>query len=125
MIENLAHLDAIVGQIEYPLREFRAGLMGDGYFVQVTYEEPDVMTGVVEPQHGRKWYVSKHATESEVIQTCLKAALTSAEHQVREHFLVDGVAPFAPHFDVEDLVRLAREHGMAGARTPAPRFPEA
>ncbi len=45
---------------------------------------------------------------SEVVQTALLCALTSAEHRVREHFLYKGERVFGPHFDIEGLYELAK-----------------
>lgn len=79
------------------------------WFVQIEYMEPDVRTGEMELQRGRKWIVSRYATESEVVQTCLTAALRSAEHQVREHFKyrpnaeASPKAIFGPHFHAAAL----------------------
>lgn len=82
----------IVSHVEYE-KDFRVDEMGTGFFVQIAYHEPDVRTGEMSPQRGRKWYVSPYATDSEVVQTCLSAALASAEHQVREHFGYRGSCP--------------------------------
>lgn len=56
--------------------------------------------------NGRKWFISQHATRSEVVQTVLKAILTALEHEAREHFRYKGRAIFAPHFSVDGLVAL-------------------
>jgi hypothetical protein len=56
----------------------------------------------------RKWYVSRHTTDSELTQTLLKCVLTSEEHEAREQFLVDGVAAFGPHIATRELVKVAR-----------------
>lgn len=81
-----------------------------GYFVQITYYESDIdnPSGEELLQEGRKWFVERNVTASEVIQTCLKAALASAEHRTREWFLVDGVRAYGPHQTVEDLVQLLK-----------------
>jgi hypothetical protein len=54
-------------------------------------------------QNGRKWRLSVHMTESEVVQTALKAVLTALEHEAREGFEYRGVAIYGPHLDVEKL----------------------
>lgn len=120
-----AHIErvrALLGRISYPETTWRVGVMGDGAFLQLTYMEQDVdappAVGNVGaysapaprvPQHGRKWHVSQHATDSEIFQTALKAALTSAEHRVREHFLVDGLRVFGPHLDIEAMLMFVRQ----------------
>jgi hypothetical protein len=107
----------ILDKCDFLDRTFRAGTMGDGYFLQVVYDEADVATGVMAVQRGRKWYVSKHATESEVVQTALKACITSHEHIVREHFKYEGQAIFGPHWDVRELLR-AKRGAVEDARAP-------
>lgn len=86
-------VEAIVARVAYPGKEFRVGDMGDGFYVQIRYDEPDIRTGEVAPQGGRKWYVSRHATHSEVVQTCFQAVRASSEHQDREHFTYVGSCP--------------------------------
>jgi hypothetical protein len=83
---------AVVARVRFD-KKFRVGHMGDGFFVQIEYWETDVVTHEPALQRGRKWYVSTHATDSEIVQTMLTAALASAEHQVREHFFYAGPCP--------------------------------
>lgn len=100
----LTNIKCSVGGINWRIV---AGEMGpNGYYIQLKYDEADTGTGRLEEQSTRKWYVSSYATPSEVAQTVLKAALTSAEHMVREHFTYKGVPVFNPHHDIEELVTL-------------------
>ena len=93
-----------------------AGIMGGGFYIQLRYIEQDIGTGNPQDQHGRKWYVSSHSVKSEVVQTVLKAALTSAEHQCREHFTYRGVQIFSPHLSVDKLVEMASGKDAISAR---------
>ena len=54
---------------------------------------------------GRWWLVSATDSESDVIRTAFKAAITWEEHELRERFRYKGTAVFGPHFDVERLLR--------------------
>jgi hypothetical protein len=92
-----------IGQVAWRVH---CGRLGTGFFLQLRYSDRDVVTRAIEEQHARKWYLSSHAVKSEVVQTVLKACLTSAEHMVREHFTYRGVPIFGPHFDVDRLVDL-------------------
>lgn len=76
--------------------------LGHGFYVQVRF------TASGEPWSGRKWYLSAHATDAEVVQTALKAVLTAVEHEAREAFTYQGVALFQPHCSLEELVQAAR-----------------
>lgn len=89
-------------------------------FLQATYIEPDIYTGHPTLQKTRKWKLSIHMTNSELVQTALKCALTSAEHQVRESFLYRGQRIFGPHFDVEALVELCKDGNHLTYRPPTP-----
>ena len=53
--------------------------------------------------NGRKWFLSHHMTESEVVQTALAAVLAFVEHEAREGFEWHGRKIFGPHFDVKQL----------------------
>jgi hypothetical protein len=85
---------------------FFAVAKGDGYLLGARYQEADVHTGEMCRQVTRKWYISPHATKSEIIQTALKLCLTSMEHRTREHFRYKNVAVFGPHFDVDKVYDL-------------------
>ena len=68
---------------------------------------------------GRKWPVSQHMTESELVQTALKAVLTAEEHEAREHFTYCGRAIFGPHLDVHALIDVV-DRKLLDARAPRP-----
>lgn len=120
-MKTINDVTEIVSRVHYE-KNFRVGTMGNGFFVQIEYEEPDIRTGEMELQRGRKWYVSAHATDSEIIQTCLTAALASAEHQVREHFgyLAPGTDKpkliYGPHFAADALYGICGKEKSYDAR---------
>ena len=92
------------------------------FCIRLHYMEMDVFSAKLEQQNTRRWVVSKHSTPSEIAQTVLKAALTSSEHMVREHFTYRGVRVFNPHIDIEQLVWLLTEdtpETVAGGNTDA------
>lgn len=66
-------------------------------FVQVTYEGPCSVTGWVKEWHGRKWYLSDHMTEDEIVKTCFAAFKAAVEHEIMEGFTWRGVRIFNPH----------------------------
>lgn len=72
-------------------------------YLQGVYSEDDVVTGKPDTQMTRRWFLSPQMTESEIVQTVFKCALTSMEHRTREHFKWRGRAIFGPHFKVSDL----------------------
>jgi hypothetical protein len=91
--------------IEVAYKDWTAlvGRQAEGFYVQWRFNAPCNSTGGDVVQKGRKWYVSPHATKSEVVQTLLKAALAAEEHEAREQFLYKGRAVYGPHPDVDVL----------------------
>lgn len=106
---TIEELRSIITDIKMKNREVTAWCMGKGFYLQLTYSDICTETDEFRVQKGRKWYISSFATRSEVVQTVLKAALTSAEHEVREHFRYRGRAVFGPHFNVDRLWEVAGE----------------
>ncbi|MCA9137261.1 MAG: hypothetical protein KDB00_10890 [Planctomycetales bacterium] len=79
-----------------------------GFLIRVMDLLPDEVTGdrliPGNVQKGRWWYISPHATDSEVVQTVWLAWKTFHEHELRERFTFYGVPIYHPHQDVERLV---------------------
>lgn len=73
-------------------------------YLQACFNAPDAHTGEVAPQSTRKWLLSQHMTDSELVQTALKCVLTSVEHEAREQFTYRGEAIFGPHLPLDLLV---------------------
>jgi len=110
-------MKAVVAAIEFPEYTFRIGNKAEKncapvYFLQACYMEPDIVTGELTEQRTRKWLLSEHAVESEIVQTALKLMLTSMEHRTREHFKYKGERVFSPHFDINFFVQAARERRL-------------
>ncbi len=79
---NLERLRSILSKISYRDWQFEALLVsevyvGEGFFLRASFVEFDVETNRSEIQKGRKWFISTHATESEVVQTALLAVLVA------------------------------------------------
>lgn len=89
-----------------------AKLSSHGYvYLQGSYDERCVVKGVVERQYTRRWMLTPHMTQSEIVFTALKMVITSYEHRAREAFTYKGARIGSPHFDVEDLVKLNPDGG--------------
>jgi hypothetical protein len=78
-------------------------------FLQIVCDEGICnVTGKPMKWTSRKWFLSPHMTDGEIVQTALKACLTAAEHEIREKFKYRGMSIFDPHYDIEKLVELRR-----------------
>lgn len=108
---ELLRLQQIMADVRFPGYTFETGQMagpGEGIslYLRVRYDEPDVMTGVKEEQVGRVWHVPVGQTVGQIVQTCLKAILTSLEHRAREHLTYKGKPVLQPHLDIETVWQL-------------------
>jgi len=99
----------ILSKVKYKDWSFHVEQRGDLFYMQARFPEPDLVTGVVEMQHGRKWILSKYMTKSEVVTTAFKAVITAEEHEIREKFRYNGRMIFGPHFDIDALWSVARQ----------------
>lgn len=94
----------VVIDCAFPDYDFKVEIDGRGAtYLQASYEEPDTVTGNVEKQVTRRWFLSPQMTRSEVVQTVFKCVMTSMEHRVREWFSYKSQPVFSPHFDVDEL----------------------
>ena len=72
-------------------------------YLQAHYDETDTVTGKIETQATRRWFLSPEMSRSEIVATAFKCALTSMEHRTREWFLYRNRAIYQPHYDVDAL----------------------
>jgi len=112
-IKTLDDLNCILKEINYVKDgwEFRSGKMGDGFFIQVRFYAVNstfIKQIDLELQSGRKWYISKYMTKSEVVQTAFHACLKAEEHECREMFRYKGEAVFCPHYSIDELYEFSK-----------------
>lgn len=101
--------------ISYP--GFQYIIRHDGnYYLQIDCAGKCNVTGKDLSWSGRKWRLSLHMTDSEVVQTAFMATMAALEHEARELFTYRGVSVYDPHYDVEKLVKLRRSHDALSER---------
>lgn len=90
--------------VAYKNWEFYVGFDQRAY-LQVRFMADDATARTGQPGmiHGRKWWLSQHMTDSEIVQTALMAVLAAEEHEARERFTYKGRAVFGPHIDLGAL----------------------
>lgn len=125
MISSVQRVLDLILQIELRWRldgwSVVAEELGDGFAMKWTFPAlaGDPRRIEIGRQHGRKWYISRHATASEVIQTVLAALLAAVEHEAREAFLYRGRAIFAPHYHADVLHTVCGSHAITETREPS------
>lgn len=58
---------------------------------------------------GRKWYLSDHMLEDEIIKTAYLAFETCVKHEMLEGFRVGHVTLFNPHVDYKELLKISNK----------------
>ena len=107
MKQDMQSLRNLMRDVAYPGYEFMLARDYHRTYLQIVCEEGTCnVTGEPMIWKSRKWFISFHMTDSEVVQTCFKAVLTAMEHEARERFTFRGTAVFGPHLDVYQLKAL-------------------
>ena len=75
-----------------------------GIILQIEGVVEDIETHKPTWHRGRKWYLDSQTSIDDVIRTAFKAIATWQEHELREHFLVDGKSIFSPHSSILESV---------------------
>lgn len=110
-------IEKIVGNCKFPpwtivVRKFKEG---DRFYLQVRDDNAvNNVTGEPYSWGGRKWALSEHMTETEIVKTALVAVKAATEHETLEKFTYCGVAIFDPHIKVSDLLHLREKSELDG-----------
>lgn len=103
-MQTIESIKSIVSDISFNDWMFRVGENSDGTpFIQVLFKDTDRISGSVEIQRCRKWQLSYHMVNSEVVRTAFKAVEAAMLHEVQEAFKYKGARVFNPHADLDQL----------------------
>jgi hypothetical protein len=80
----------------------------EGDVVDVDGPDAEIQTTV----RGRKWLLSRHMTDGEIVQTVYLAVKQFNEHELMESFLFEGERVFDPHTRLSDLVSQRKAGGV-------------
>jgi hypothetical protein len=112
----------LLQQINYPGFTFALLRREHQHYLQVVcLQGTDNQTKEPCSWSGRKWRLSPHMTNSEVVQTAFLAVLTALEHEARERFTYRGQSVLDGHFDLDQLASLRANKVLLidGRRRPA------
>lgn len=100
----------VLARCDHPDYSIHLGRDESRFYLQISNGRAGVcnVTGESWNWRGRKWFLSEHMTNSEIVGTAFKAILTAVEHEAREMFKYRGESIYDPHYDVEKLVELRR-----------------
>lgn len=106
-MRTLESIKELVNHIKFKDWTFRVEDKNGCPFLQVIFMDKCSVSGKEEPQHCRKWTLSYHMVDCEVIRTAFKAVQTAMEHEVQEQFTYKGARIFNPHLNLDSLVDVA------------------
>jgi hypothetical protein len=89
-------------------------------FVQICYQAPCSKAGSPLEWHGRKWYLSEHMTDDEIVKTIYAAFETAIKHEIMEGFKVNGIILFNPHTHYKALLNVSHNE-VSRPEHPAPQ----
>lgn len=78
-------------------------------YIQVTYDAKCNKTGKLQTWHGRKWYLSEHMTDDEVVKTAYAAFEATVKHEILEGFKINGIPLFNPHVNYQALLSISNQ----------------
>lgn len=80
--------------------------LGGRVYIQLAFSSPDALTGNMTEWKSRKYYLSEHMLEDEIVKTCFMAAKQCVEHEVMEGFQFDNKVVFNPHVNFRALLSI-------------------
>lgn len=105
-------------EIEHEKGSRDGRLFHRGHYLRVTCPEGTCnLTGERLRWKGRKWRLSRHMTDMEVVGTAFLAILQALQHEARELFKVDGVAVMDSHRDLDLTLAFMANGGGGNGRS--------
>jgi len=103
----ISHLSFSIFNQKLFITVFEDKKWGKRLYLQIFYNAPCTKTGKIEEWKGRKWYLSPHMTESEVIFTAYSACEAAVKHEIMEGFKFDNQIVINPHVDFRKLLEVS------------------
>ena len=104
-MQTIENIERIVSEISFKDWTIKIGQYEcKTPYLQVLFYDNDRITGEPELQRCRKWILSYHMVDSEVVRTAFKAIEAAMLHEVQEEFKYRGVRVYNPHLDLDELV---------------------
>jgi hypothetical protein len=116
----------VLSRVQFEGFEYITATKGEVVFLQIACSSKCNITGDPMRWTSRKWMLSEHMTDGEIVQTAFLATKVAIEHELRETFYYRGQPIFDPHYDLEKLHDLRSRPDALIKREAIPvRWPEA
>ncbi len=87
--------------------------VNEGLWLQLKWIERDCKNNIETEQKSRKWKLSYHMCENELVRTYYKAVKCALEHELDEQFMFKNMPVFNPHINYSDIVKCISEGHLA------------
>jgi len=116
-------LEKLVNELSFNDWNILLRYTNDVPYLQVKFLAQDNMNpdGEMQLQNCRKWMLSFHMCDEEILSTGLKAVLAAVEHEAREQFKWKGQPIYRPHYSADALYELSASNAVE-KRDEAPRY---
>ena len=106
-MQTLETLLAVLEKVTYKDLTFSIVMDGERPILQIVQLTECSVEKTPYYAKGRKWFLSYHMTDSELVQTAFAAVKMFEEHEMREHFKFWNIPLYKPHYSVYDLLQVA------------------
>lgn len=105
----------LISRITYPNIKFEITTEKGRCFLRIKCDNTTCnITGIPTAWNSRKWRLSPHMTDMEIVNTAFLAIITALEHEARELFRVDGIALMDSHRDLNQVLEFMKTGGGHG-----------
>jgi len=108
-MQTLKNIQKLVAGVSFNDWNYLVRMDNKRPYLQIKFMAPDNMSDspALIVQNCRKWMLSYHMTDDEIISTAMAATITAVEHETREQFKWEGQPIFRPHYSVRELHALS------------------
>lgn len=99
-IQTLKSIQELINEVEYKDWKFYIDQRADCFTLQIKFYDVCIITNEIELQSCRKWFLSQHMTDNEIIRTAYLAVEVAERHEMCEKFKYGNKLINNPHFDV-------------------------
>ncbi len=117
-MQTIETIEQLISDVSFNDWKFIVRLNDTRPYLQIKFDAPCNMTGEPQEQSGRKWILSYHMTDDEIVATALKATLTAVEHEAREQFKWKEQPIFRPHYNIHELHKLSARGAVCRREAP-------
>nr|QYA18456.1 hypothetical protein KOM_12_187 [Clandestinovirus] len=107
VVKVVSNIKSSVLGVPIGIQVHRDKIHGHRLYIQAYYDAPCTKTQTIQRWTGRKWYLSSHMTDDEVVKTAWCAVEAAVKHEAMEGFTYAGKIVFNPHVHYSHLIAIS------------------